>query len=262
MRTIRRASVADYDDFCRLFPELLVDDPVPGLDAWTSSLCPSTWIAAQDGNVVGYCYFQEYAEAGYVRHVVVDPTVRRSGLGAALMHATAEYLRSRGKSSWRLNVMPNNQAALALYERMGLGVKYRAKSLRLPWLALEALLPGNAVVSTLTPDRDEALERRFEIPRGQLDGGRRAGRLLLEASSATVRDSLGLAAFNPQFPGAFPFRVCDLDAVAPLLHAMRRHVPNDEYVNLVAEDDQRLADLLISVGASVRHEILHLEGPL
>lgn len=259
---IRRARGDDYDAFCRLFPELMVDDPVPGLDAWTSVLAPSTWVATQDGEVLGCCYLQEYIETGYVRNVVVSPTARRRGLGRALMHSAAEYLRSRGKQSWRLNVEPSNQAALALYDRMGLRAKYLAKSLRLPWSALITLPTGNAVVEVLTPDRDAAIERQFDIPRGQLAAARGMGRLLFEATSGTGRSVVGVAAFDPKFPRAFPFRVRDLDAVTPLLIAMRQHVPTDQHVNLVAEDDQRLADLLTSVGAKLRDEILHMEGSL
>lgn len=48
----------------------------------------------------------------------------------------------------------------------------------------------------------------------------------------------------------------------PLLLAMRKHVPADEYVNLVVEDDPRLSELLERAGARVRLEIVHMEGAL
>jgi hypothetical protein len=178
------------------------------------------------------------------------------------MHATADYLRSRGKGSWRLNVKASNQAALALYERMGLRTKYSTKSLRLPWAASKSLPVGDAVVRDLTPERDAAVEGLFGLPRGQLAAARGMRRLLLEAISSDGRASVGLAVFDPKFPGAFPFRVTELGAVLPLLAAMRQHVPMDEHVNLVAEDDERLADLLGSVGASLRDEMFHMEGAL
>ncbi len=55
---IRRASPDDYPAFARLFPELLVDDPVPSQDTWSTALAPSTWIAARDSEVLGYCFFR------------------------------------------------------------------------------------------------------------------------------------------------------------------------------------------------------------
>ena len=259
---IRRATPDDYPAFIRLFPELQVDDPVPALDRWAAALVPSTWIAARDIEILGYCYCQEYAETGYVRNVVVAPTARRSGVGHALMLATAESLRSHGKKSWRLNVKPDNRAALALYQRMGMRTKYLAQALCLPWAAMKALPVGDGAVREVTPDRDAELEQLFDLPRGQLAFARGAGRILLEVISSSGQPAMGLALFDPKIPSAFPFRAQAIDAVMPLLAAMRRHAPTDLHVNLVAENDEPLADLFKNAGASLRHEIIHMEGAL
>lgn len=259
---LRRASSDDYPAFARLFPELLVDDPIPTLDTWVSALAPSTFIAARADEVLGYCYFQEYTDTGYIRNIVVAPDARRGGVGRALMLATSEHLRSRGKATWRLNVKPTNHAARSLYERMGLRTKYLAKALRLPWASARALPRSTATTRALTPDREPAVEARFDLPRGQLAAARAQQRVLLEAVSSDGEETIGLAAFDPKFPGAFPFRVSAMDALTPLLAAMREHVPADEHVNLVAEDDERLASVLESVGARLRDEILHMEGAL
>jgi GNAT superfamily N-acetyltransferase len=259
---VRRATPEDYPSFARLFPELLVDDPVPGPETWASTFVPSTWVAARDAVVIGYCYCQKYTTSGYVRHVVVAPHARKAGVGRALMQATLDELRLHGKTQWCLNVKPDNEAALALYERMGLRQTYRSCSFRFSWSALGALPAGNAVVRALTDEREATLETLFDLPGGQLAFARSLGRILLEATSGDGQGPLGLASFDATVPGAFPFRVTDLDAVAPLLQAMRQSVPTDEYLNLVAEDDERLVALLVGVGASLRHEIAHLAGAL
>jgi L-amino acid N-acyltransferase YncA len=259
---VRRATAEDYPGFARLFPELLVDDPVPRPEVWASAFVPSTWVAARGAEMLGYCYCQKYVASGYVRNVVVAPWARRAGVGRALMQATANELRADGKSSWCLNVKPDNQAALALYARMGLRPKYKSCAFRLSWSALGALPTGNAVVGPLTTERDTTLEALFDLPTGQLASARGLGRTLLEAATTDRQQSLGLAVFDPKFPGAFPFRVTELAAVAPLLQAMRQHVPGDEHVNLGVEDDERLVALLLAVGADLRHEIVHLAGAL
>lgn len=256
---VRRASPNDYVAFSRLFPELQVDDPVPSPEIWASTFVPWTWVAALGENVLGYCYVQEYADTGYVRNVVVAPAARRNGVGRALMRATAEHLRSHGKRTWRLNVKPDNRAALALYAGMGLQTQYSAKALRLSWAASESIPIGSAVVRAVSPDRDADLEGLCALPRGQLAFARGLGRMLFEAVSG--ERSIGLAVFDPRIPGAFPFRITEADAVRPLLTAMRPHVQQD-YVNLVAEDDERLTALLVNAGASIREEILHLQGTL
>jgi ribosomal protein S18 acetylase RimI-like enzyme len=260
--TIRPASGADYAAFASLFPELEVDDPVPSPQSWESVLAPCSWVAVAGEEVIGYCFFQEFEDTGYIRHLVVGPRARRRGVGRGLMQAFAEHLRGSGKRFWRLNVKPGNHAALALYYQMGLNVQYRATSLRLPWVALESIPAGLAVVRELSPSRDSILEKLFDLPRGQLGNARNPGRLLLEAVSGCNEKPTGVAVFDSSYPGAFPFRVVEADAVAPLLNAIRTHVPTHEFVNLVVEDDARLTEMLIAVGATVRDEILHLKGQL
>lgn len=260
--SIRPASGGDYAAFASLFPELEVDDPVPPPQVWESVLAPCCRVAVAGEDVVGYCFFQEYEDTGYIRHLVVAPRAQRRGIGRALMQDVAGRLRSSGKRFWRLNVKPDNRAALALYQGMGLSVQYPATSLRLPWTALESIPPGLAVARELAPARDSILENLFDLPRGQLAYARRQGRLLLEAVSGPDQRPAGVAVFDSSYPGSFPFRVIETDAVAPLLTAIRVHVPAHEVINLVTEDDARLSAMLIAVGAKVRDEILHLKGQL
>lgn len=259
---VRPAAGGDYDAFAGLFPELNVGVPVPPRQEWESALAPCTWVAVVGEEVVGYCYSQEYEDTGYIRNVVVAPRARRRGVGRALMQVVAQQLRRSGKRSWRLNVRSDNQPALALYGRMGMNVQYLSISLRLPWKALASIPAGRAAAREFPPARDAIWEELFDLPRGQLSYARGLGRLLLEAVSGPSQQPEGVAVFDPGFPGAFPFRVVEIDAVAPLLHAIRAQVPTHEFVNLVTEDDARLAELLTSVGATVRDEILHLSGEL
>ncbi len=257
---IRPASGGDYAAFASLFPELGVDDPVPPRQIWESVLAPYTLVAVAGEDVVGYCFFQEYEDTGYIRHLVVAPRAQRRGVGRALMQDVAGRLRSNGKRFWRLNVEVDNHAALALYQGMGMNAQYAATALRFPWTALESLPYGSAVARVLAPARDSILEGLFDLPRGQLAYARSVGRLLFEAVSE--QNPTGVAVFDPNFTGAFPFRVVETGAVAPLLRAIRVHVPTHELVQLVAEDDARLSAMLIGVGATVKFETLHLKGQL
>lgn len=269
---VRPAVVADYAAFARLHPELKVDDPLPSSEVWASSIAACSLVAETEGQtgegaeVVGYTYLQEYQDTGYVRMVIVAPHVRGRGVGRALMERVGEKLRGRGIRNWRLNVRPDNHAALALYRRMGLAVQYPSTVLRLPWTALAALPDGHAVTREPAPARDTILEARFDLPRGQLGYARNMGRLVLEAVRGTAPEPIGLAVFSANvggaFPGAFPFRVIDTGAVAPLLRAMRTLVPEHEFVQVVADDDVRLVALLTTVGATVKDQILHLRGRL
>jgi GNAT superfamily N-acetyltransferase len=260
--TIRKAREDDYPAFAQLFPGLGVDDPVPSRDAWVHVLTPFTLVAERSSRVLGYCFCHEYTDTGYVRHIVVAPEARGAGIGRALMTATAEDLRGRGKVSWALNVKADNTVALKLYESLRMTVKYTATALRFPWSALERLPPGRALVRVFGEERDGAIERQFDLPRGQLAQARKSGRVLLEARNDDAHESLGFFVFDPKFPGAFPSRIAELEALAPLLRAARSYVPADAVINLVAEDDSRMAELLLDCGARRRLETLHLVGPL
>jgi ribosomal-protein-alanine N-acetyltransferase len=277
---VRRAERSDYPTFVRLFPELQVDDPVPERVVWEVGLAPWTWIAEVAGgrpggaSALGYLYCQEYQDTGYVRHVVVDPQARRAGVGRALMRFVGDALREAGRRRWCLNVKPGNLAALGLYESLGLEVAYPAVVLRLPWAAMAALGAPSAadglVVRLLTPERFALVEGGFALPRGQLEAAARQGRLLVEAISEPVdhQAPVGFASFDlssPSFPRAFPFRLRDGRVLASLLQALKAHaLPGFDHVQLVLElvnsDERAAVDRLMTAGATVRDEVLHLAG--
>jgi GNAT superfamily N-acetyltransferase len=259
--SIRRAAAADYDAFTRLFPELGIDDPLPTASIWTAAFVPYTSVAIDRGEVVGYCYAQEYDDTGYVRHLVVAPSARRQGFGRALMQATAERLRAAGKTGWRLNVGATNAAAHGLYGALGLRRLYGSTAVRVPWGCLAALPEARAVVRDLPAARDAEIERLFALPRGQL-GPARAMRRLILGALADDGACVGLAVFSRAFPGAFPFRILDPGATKPLLEAMRPHVEAVPYVNLVIDDDAPLVRLLKAAGAETRGEFSHFGGAL
>jgi ribosomal protein S18 acetylase RimI-like enzyme len=290
---VRRARAADYPAFVRLFPELQVDDPVPSAAQWEAAIAPWTWLiepepvggaAGVDGpdSVVGYCYCQEYEDTGYVRHVVVAPEARRAGVGRALMRFVAAELRGTGRRRWCLNVKPHNEPALRLYESLGLAVRHEAAVVRMPWALLEdGLGPAGSAQSTprpapsvvlraLAPARFSVAEACFGLPRGQLDAAARQGRVLFEAVAEAAQDDapVGLAALDPGFPGAFPFRLrSGQSALAPMLHALRaRALPAHDHVQLVFEltcEDERVAVArILEGGGTLRDRVLHLEGRL
>jgi ribosomal protein S18 acetylase RimI-like enzyme len=259
---IRPATPDDYPAFTTLFPELQVNDPLPSLDTWTTMYVPATWVAVSGACVIGYCYCQEYIDTGYVRNVVVAPAQHGKGVATLLMKALAERLRSSGKQYWRLNVKPDNVAALALYTGLGMRVQYRATAFKFPWAALPHLPFDGVAARVLEPKRDAVAESAFDLPQGQLAYARQHGRHLWEIAGQSEATMNGLACFDAKFPGAFPFRAASIQAAAGLLTSIRSLVPSDEFVYLVAEDDEDLAACLKSVGATIQHQALHLKGAL
>ena len=262
---IRPARPDDYAVFTRLSPELHVDDPMPSAERWTSDIAPTTLIAERAARPVGYGFFQVLHGIGYVRNVVSAPEARRTGVGKALMAAMAARFRAHGAKAWCLNVKPTNLPAVRLYESLGLKQMYASAALRIQWDKLEALPPDppNAVVTIIAPADDAELETALGLASGLLADYRDKRRTLLQIRHAATREPLGAAAFDPSFPGAFPFRVRTPKHAALLLRAMRAHALSEhDWVQLVIEDHAELIERLKNAGASLYLEFVHYRGDL
>jgi len=261
---IRPARADDYASVAALFPELGVDDPVPTRGRWVADLMRDTLVYERAGAIVGYVSFYRLSEIGHVRNLVVAPDVRRSGVGGELMEAAAGQLRGVGVAQWRLNVKVDNLPAVRLYERLGMTVEHRSTALAIAWADVERLA-GDASLTALPiePAEDDDIERALDLAAGQIAMQRsRARRVLVQLRDAACAP-VGFAAFDPEFPGAYPFRVTRPAYAGALFEAMRPHArPADKHVKLVVENDHALAQALVLAGAAVKLEMLHYSGPL
>lgn len=81
----------------------------------------STVLAAEDedGRLLGTAMVGHDGHRGWVYYLAVQPALRRSGLGRALMHASEEWLRERRVPKVNLMVRTTNSAVIAFYEALG-----------------------------------------------------------------------------------------------------------------------------------------------
>jgi ribosomal protein S18 acetylase RimI-like enzyme len=253
----------DYEAFVTLSAELGGDDPPMARERWLQ-LVPSTRVATIGESVVGYCYCEALADFGYVRQISVAPAARRRGIARRLLRDAAELLQRAGVNRWCLNVYPDNTPAIRLYESFGFSPEYRTAAVRLRWQAVDELPGADREVNatTLSVEEEEHFEKAFQLKRGQLASARqKRGRILVGVTSKSG-EPLGLAVFDPTFPGASIF-VAALSLVAPLLHALRPHALNEhDFLQVVAERDQALTDWLLHVGAELRFVSVHYVGTL
>jgi GNAT superfamily N-acetyltransferase len=265
MTEIRAAEPRDYEAYVRLFRELGVDDPIPGRDHFTSELGPGLLVYERGGDVVGYTAFHKLAVAGHVRNLAVAPEARRCGVGRALMEAAAAWLRAQGAVEWHLNVKIDNAAAIGLYESLGMIVEHRSTFLRLPWAYVDKLpaATGELVASRVDPSDDDELERAFGLLSGRLAMGRnRPQRVFIQLRDASCAPT-GVARFDPDHPGAYPFCVARPEHARALLEALRPYArPQDAWLGVAVEDDAALTDTLVAAGAEIRIQLLHYHGVL
>ena len=107
----RRASLSNPTDHDRLLarPELLVLGP-EGLAEGR------TWVAVEDGEVVGFASWMRVAAVVELEDLFVEPRWMRRGVATALLTRLADHLRSEGVA--RLEVTANPDA-MAFYRAMG-----------------------------------------------------------------------------------------------------------------------------------------------
>lgn len=90
----------------------------------------SAWFAVAEvpEGVVGYAVVFLVADEAEIANIAVHESVRRRGVGAALLDASLAAARAHGAGNVYLEVRPSNVAARALYESRGfvqIGVRRR-----------------------------------------------------------------------------------------------------------------------------------------
>jgi ribosomal protein S18 acetylase RimI-like enzyme len=94
--------------------------------AMTGEECPAVYVAVKDGAVVGFCAAAAPARDVYagpdvaeIGAIYVEPDLRRSGVGRALMNVALDDLRAAGWRSVTLWVLAENERALRFYGQYG-----------------------------------------------------------------------------------------------------------------------------------------------
>lgn len=99
-------------------------------DAWTAGMFRDeierngrTWLAAvADGEVVGYGGVAVIAGEGHVMNLAVRADRRREGIGRLLVGRLRSAALAWGVRAWTLECRRTNEAAIALYESLGMSV--------------------------------------------------------------------------------------------------------------------------------------------
>jgi ribosomal-protein-alanine N-acetyltransferase len=256
--TARPATPDDYGFFAELHVLLATGDPVPSASAWAQRMMPTSWIYERNAEPVGYAFTQPLKPTAYVRNVMVATRAQGQGVGRFLMQHQAQWLKGLGCTSWVLNVKPDNEPALRLYRGVGMRERFSSTAVRLQWSSVDKLADARATVRPLEPHEDAAAERTFDVVPGLLSALRTGSHV-----HGVERDGqlVGVARFDPHFPGVMPLRLRDNALARPLLESFRPFARHD-WVQLFVEGDPPLAAALQSADAKKLMDVLHFSGPL
>jgi GNAT superfamily N-acetyltransferase len=267
---LRKAGPGDYDLFIEFLALLKLPpgEPVRGFEGWQRDLMPKTLFLEERSRPVGYAVIDPQKPTSYLRQLAVRQEEQRRGLATELMLRLAERAWKGGARSWCLNVVCRNDAAIALYRKMGMTPRYATAVFRLrPEQIARLQGPDRSVlVRTLLREEDAATEAAWNLNPGLLAEARMVERRLffcLTDPAAAHDKRIGMAIFDPAFPGAFPFRVAAPALARPLLERLWSLVPEGKsWLQLVVEDDTALATACRDADAEQILDLLHLKGPL
>jgi RimJ/RimL family protein N-acetyltransferase len=129
--TIRSAEASDFAAWFEVFEEVASEGRWIGAEApiraeWASPMfdrlrsepAAELVVALDDAELVGHISIElerGCAELG----MMVRQGARCHGVGSALLHACIEWARDRGAHKVTLSVFPHNEAAIALYRKLG-----------------------------------------------------------------------------------------------------------------------------------------------
>lgn len=121
--SLRRGSVDDHARVLEIdaaaFPPFWHLDAA-GLDEALAATPRTRFrVAVHQGGVVAYAIGGRAGRQGYLQRLAVHPAHQRAGLGSTLVVDSLRWMRRRGALNVVVNTQVENQAALALYERLG-----------------------------------------------------------------------------------------------------------------------------------------------
>ncbi len=253
----RTAEPTDYAHFVALFAELGVPDPTPPPAAFEAML-PDLIVATSGDEVVGYASWRTYGSLAHIVNVVTAPARRGHGVGHTLMAALAARVVAGGATRWYLNVKRDNVAAIRLYERHGLTLEGPAWALEYQW-SLRDTLPLSPPSRVVTPSVDAVLP--LGVVPAHLAAMAARGRVIL----GLERDELvACAAFDPRYPGVYPFAARAPEYARALLDALFAHRDprHGDLIRIALDHDEALAQLLIDHGATLTFALWRMHGAL
>ena len=129
---IRRYQPADWDEWfrmnCALFPDFSVDEDVAEMRATLERTDAAVFVLERaGGSLAGYIEVGERSIAdgcpsgavGYIEAWYVDPDVRRSGNGRALLQAAEDWARRCGYAEMASDALIDNDVSHRAHEHSG-----------------------------------------------------------------------------------------------------------------------------------------------
>lgn len=256
----RGGAPPDYPVFVELFRAISADDPVPGRERWESTLAGESLMVVHEGRVIAFSNVERFPDRAHVHLVAVLPEYRQKRVGSFLMQAVRDELARAGFSRFFLHVYETNQAAIRLYESIGMARVGASVGMRIHWDRLARRGPSSDEVQSelVTPERDAELERAFSLIPTRLSLARKRGRIVLGAFSGG--EAQGLLVHDPTLVAPTALRVTRPELLPALLGGLLPYEAARDSINVLVDDHPEAEAFLTALGASVLYRSYRYEG--
>lgn len=132
-------TIEDYDQVydlwlsCKGMGLNNVDDTREGIEKYLKRNPETSFVAEDNGKIVGVIIAGNDGRRGYIYHTAVHPDYRHQGIGTKLVDAALEALHSVGINKVALVVFSRNEDGNAFWEKIGFSerhdLSYRNKAL-------------------------------------------------------------------------------------------------------------------------------------
>ncbi len=124
MVIVREMDISDYSAVMSLWGQtesmaLKDADSKPSIEAYLKRNPGLSFVAVDDGKIVGAVLVGTDGRRGYLQHLAVSSALRGQGIGKKLIHEATQALAAEGISKTHLFVLNDNLNAQGFYNKMG-----------------------------------------------------------------------------------------------------------------------------------------------
>ncbi|MFL0195699.1 GNAT family N-acetyltransferase [Clostridium sp. WILCCON 0269] len=136
---IRTMTIDDYEEVYQLWTNTpgmgmrSVDDSKEGIEKYLNRNPETCFIAEFENKIIGVILSGHDGRRGYIHHTAVNATVRKQGIGTALVNAATEALKKQGINKVALVAFRTNKLGNSFWKALGFEYRndlvYRNKNL-------------------------------------------------------------------------------------------------------------------------------------
>ena len=191
---------------------------------------------------MGYYRILLYGTLGHIQRVGVAPKFQGKGYGTILLESAMGNLEKAGARKFMLYVLIENETAINLYKKHHFDIEYTGWQFDVPLKALPKEPRGNC--RHLDWGEIQLMSLRFGLNphRIQYYFGLESQHVLVYEIN---RQQTGVCRFNPDYPGAFPFKLKDREYFLDFIAHLTKYMTNKEFksVKITIDNQQELIDL-------------------